>query len=92
MSATVCHFCQSEVENPRLVYCDGREDVPTCAPPCEAALRPMPVARAAKSCSECGKDVTNEDTYRGGIGWCCLPPNERELVTGDPIVRSLRMM
>lgn len=87
---TACHFCGLHVENPRLVYCDGREGVPTCNPPCDAALRPKPVARAEKACSLCGRDVTNEDTYTGGRCFHCLPADERELVTGDPVVRALR--
>lgn len=87
-----CHFCGSETANPRLVYCDGREDVPTCNPPCKAALRPMPVARTTKACSECGRDCTNEDTYSGGIGWCCLSPEHRELIGGDPVVHALRRL
>ena len=85
-----CHFCNATVENPRLVYCDGREDVPTCDPPCKAALRPMPVARATKACSACGRDVTNEDTYRGGVGFCCVPSAIRELIGGDPVVHAMR--
>lgn len=87
-----CHFCGSDVENPRLVYCDGREDVPTCSPPCDAALRPAPVARAKKACAECGRDVTNEDTYRGGIAWCCLSDHERILIAGDPVIPALRRL
>lgn len=87
-----CHFCRSETPNPRLVYCDGREGVPTCNPPCKESLRPMPVARATKACSQCGRDVTNEDTYRGGVGFCCLPADIRELLTGDPVIRALRRL
>ncbi len=82
-----CHFCHALVENPRLVFCDGREGVPTCAPPCDAALRPMPVARASKSCTSCGADVTNQETYNGGDCFFCLPEDQKVLVAGDPIVR-----
>lgn len=86
-----CHFCGSETATPRFVYCDGREGVPTCNPPCEAALRPRPVARATKACLACGRDVTNEDTYRG-LGFCCLGAQERELIGGDPVVHALRRL
>lgn len=87
-----CHFCHAPVENPRLVFCDGREGVPTCSPPCQAALRPMPVARAEKACASCGRDVTNEDTYTGGVAWCCLSDMERELIAGDPVVNAMRRL
>lgn len=86
-----CHFCQAPVETPRLVYCDGREGVPTCNPPCDAALRPKPVARAKKACLACGRDVTNEETYRG-LGWCCIGSDERVLIGGDPVLAALRRL
>ena len=86
-----CHFCRRETVNPYFVYADGREDVPTCNPPCRESRRPMPVARATKVCSQCGRDCTNEDTY-GGIGWCCIPDDIRELIAGDPALRALRRL
>lgn len=84
-----CNFCKAPVANPRLVYCDGREGVPACSPPCEESLRPQPVARVSRACRSCGADVTNQETYNGGDCLFCLPEDQKILVAGDPIVRWL---